>query len=344
MNSHTVPRFLLEQFAYYDLGTGSMRLWQYAKGRPPWRLASPRSATRIERHFADPEDADREKRIENRLNEEFETPVHRFLPDLLRYRTYVLSPFQQRQLSRYVTLLFNRSSNRRMGTPEQVRVLVESMRRLAAETEKLSKVAERWTMKAIRLGYSLNGPITGDVVKKRLEASIEELLTEAHEQTTYVNAIEQWMTTSDEALDNGRWEIVHSTEEQPFVIGDAPVVTWQRLENGRVVYGQGFSSPDVEVALPIGSTACLHILPEVPRSVWRVPTVQEVNEAQAAFASQYCYASRNDSLLDSILQPKFGQVRIGFNAFSVRPRNYADTMFELLMNDGLHFQAPGREG
>jgi len=35
MKSHTVPRFLPDQFAYDDPKTKSRRLWQYAKGRAP---------------------------------------------------------------------------------------------------------------------------------------------------------------------------------------------------------------------------------------------------------------------------------------------------------------------
>jgi hypothetical protein len=56
MESHTVPRKLLDQFAYDDPITRSRRLWQYANDRSPWRRASPRTATRISGHFADPVD------------------------------------------------------------------------------------------------------------------------------------------------------------------------------------------------------------------------------------------------------------------------------------------------
>ena len=79
MESHTVPRKLLEQFAYDDAITGSKRLWRYEKGRPPYKKASPRTATRINRHFSDPDDATKESEIEKRLNREFEEPVNKFL-------------------------------------------------------------------------------------------------------------------------------------------------------------------------------------------------------------------------------------------------------------------------
>ena len=127
MESHTIPRKLLDQFAYDDPVTRSRRLWQYAKGREPWSRASPRTATRICSHFADPDDAEREAKVEERLNREFEDPVHKFV-DELQYRTLVLSRSHIRQLTRYVSLLFNRSEARRIATKEQVDISIASSR------------------------------------------------------------------------------------------------------------------------------------------------------------------------------------------------------------------------
>src|ERR1700726_2836353 len=105
MKSHTVPRFLLDQFAYNDPITKSRRLWCYEKGKAPFRGISTKTATRIEGHFTDPGDAMREAQLENRLNQEFENPVHQFLP-LFRFRTFAPSRLQIRQMTRYMTLLF----------------------------------------------------------------------------------------------------------------------------------------------------------------------------------------------------------------------------------------------
>jgi hypothetical protein len=342
MRSHTVPRLLLDQFAYDNPLTGSRRLWQYAKGRPPSGFASPKSATRIDHYFADPVNAEREERLETRLNEEFENPVHQFLGNL-RYRTFVLSRLHTRQLTRYITLLFNRSVNRRQATKEQVTIAIESTRAFISNEEKLSKVAARWTLEMIRLGYPVERPVSGEDVKESAKRMIATMQTENHQQTTYVDSMERAMAFLDDALDNGQWNVMHTTPEFPFVIGDAPVVTWQRQDNGFLVYGQGFATPNVEVVLPVASTTCLHIFPDVPRTrQLRQPTVKEVNEAQAAFATRYCYAHKNDPVLNDILQPKFGQSRIGINAFSVRHRNYDDTMFELFMSGGSSFRAPRR--
>jgi hypothetical protein len=184
MRSHTVPRFLLDQFAYYDPVTKSRRLWQYAKGRPPTGFASPTSATRIASHFADPANAARERLLETRLNQEFENPVHQFLPNF-KYQTFVLGRLQIRQLTRYITLLFNRSQNRRGATKEQTYIAIESKRAFIADEEKLTRIDVIWTMEMIRLGYSFNRPVNANDVRESAEKTIVKMQTAEHQQTAY---------------------------------------------------------------------------------------------------------------------------------------------------------------
>lgn len=344
MLSHTVPRCLLDQFAYDDPVTKSRRLWQYAKGRAPWGFASPSSATRVEHHFEDPSDPVREEKLEERLNREIENPVHRFLP-LLRYSdTFPLQRHYVRHLTRYITLLFNRSQNRKDGTREQVQILIDSMQALFANDAKLSQVAAHWTIRMIQRGFAPEEAIVSvELVRERISEAIEEMKTEQHIKTTYVDSMERALAYFDQRLANGAWKIIPTTISNPFIIGDAPVVTWVRRSNGILDYGLGFERPDVEVLLPVCPTACLHILPEVQRTRGAyIPTAREVNEAQASFSTEYCYANTDDPALDQIVQPHLGTRKIGINAFSVRHRNYEDTIFELLMSDARKFQAPKR--
>jgi uncharacterized protein DUF4238 len=112
VESHTVPRKLLEQFAHDDAITKSKRLWRYEKGRPPYKKASPRTATRIDRRFSDPEDATKESEIEARLNREFEEPVNKFLFEIAD-PGFVPTEERRRLLTFYVTLLFQRSEANR---------------------------------------------------------------------------------------------------------------------------------------------------------------------------------------------------------------------------------------
>jgi hypothetical protein len=340
MKSHTVPRFLLDQFAYDDPVKNSRRLWQYAKGRPPWAFASPTSATRVEGHFVDPANAKREAELETKLNQEFENPVHQFLP-LLQYETFFLDRIRTRQLTRYVTLLWNRSQNRRGGTKQQIEISIELTRAFLADEEKVRRVAAHWTMKIIQLGQSLERAVSVEEVRQSAEKMIATMQTQAHEQTTYVDSMERAMASTDETLENGVWNVIRADPDQPFAIGDAPVVTWHRNETGVLFYGHGMWTAGVEAVLPMAPTVCLHILPNVQRTGRvRIPTPSEVNRAQGAFATRYCYAHKNDSLIDKDLQWQFNRGQIGVNMYSVRHRNYTDTMFELLMSGGATFRAP----
>ena len=90
MKSHTIPKNLIEQFAYADPITGSKRLWRYQKGQPPYGRATPKAATRCDGHFADPTNSAKESELEERLAQEFEDPVNQFI-DMLGYRTFVLT-------------------------------------------------------------------------------------------------------------------------------------------------------------------------------------------------------------------------------------------------------------
>jgi hypothetical protein len=97
------------------------------------------------------------------------------------------------------------------------------------------------------------------------------------------------------------------------------------------------------MVLPVSSTICLHILPDVRRTRRvRQPSISEVNMAQAALATKHCYAWKTDPAIDADLRPMFGKARIGFNAYSVRHRNYSEAMFELMMSGGRNFTAPRR--
>src|SRR2546422_800383 len=105
MKSHTVPKKLLELFAYDDPVTNSKRLWRYQKCRPPYGKAAPKTATRWDAHFAHPMDAGKEAEIEERLEREFEHPVNQFI-EKIGYRTFVLLPSHMKVLTGYITMLF----------------------------------------------------------------------------------------------------------------------------------------------------------------------------------------------------------------------------------------------
>ncbi|WP_312024231.1 DUF4238 domain-containing protein [Edaphobacter aggregans] len=199
MESHTVPRKLLDQFAYDDPVTRSRRLWRYAKDRPPSGRASPRTATRISEHFADPANSEREARLEDRLNREFENPVHTFL-DQLGYRTFVMSRSHIRQLTRYVSLLFNRSQARRQATKQQVDIAIESSHALLNNEAQIAQIAGKWTLDLIGQGQPMQRSVTLDEVRAAVQGMIEDMLAKDHQQTTYIDTMERAMAYLDDGM------------------------------------------------------------------------------------------------------------------------------------------------
>jgi hypothetical protein len=128
--------------------TRSKRLWQYQKGLPPNGRAAPKTATRWDGHFADPEDVTKEAEVEERLKREFEDPVNRFL-DLIAYRTFAFTATHIRLLTGYLTILFHRSRARKEASGGQQNKMIDALRALRADDERLSKLAAKQTMDLI---------------------------------------------------------------------------------------------------------------------------------------------------------------------------------------------------
>lgn len=330
MKSHTVPKKLLEQFAYYDPVTRSKRLWRYQKGRAPYGAAAPKTATRWAGHFSHPADGGKEAELEERLEREFEHPVNQFL-DMIGYRTFVLQPRQIRALTGYITMLFTRSRARRAASEGHADITIEALRSLLSDEQRLSDLIGRYTMEVLARGID-----TRMVTREEVTAEIEKTIA-AHSggqeaQRRYIQSVEVMMEFEDDNMLNGEWVIIHAEPDKPFVIGDAPVVTWERTEDNKLYFGQGFARPNVEVFLPISPTTGLHIKPRVPRSrPVLTPATAEVNMAQAMFATEHCFTSICSSELDAALQPHFGKMRIGIECFSVRHIDYKKLLFEILM-------------
>jgi hypothetical protein len=41
--------------------------------------------------------------------------------------------------------------------------------------------------------------------------------------------MERAMAFLDDNIDDGHWNVIHTTPDNPFIIGDAPVVTRERM-------------------------------------------------------------------------------------------------------------------
>lgn len=315
MRSHSLPRKLLEQFAYDDPVTRSKRLWRYHKGRAPWPEASPRNATRWDGHFADPADPDLEAEIEARLKKEFEDPVNEFI-ELIGFKAFYLTFARVRSLTRYMTMLFARSRGRRQASHEHTEITLDALRSLLNDEAQLTALIANHQMDFCNCGFD-PGMVTRDVVVGSIEGLITKHSDDAETQSLYVQSVQTMMDFVDENMLNGHWGILRTEPDKPFVIGDAGIVTWERSTNNTLQFGLGFARPNVEVFLPVSPTACLHVLPRVERTRQPLtPATTEVNIAQAALAAEDCFTNIFSPDLDAALQPHFGTCRIGIEAFS----------------------------
>jgi len=125
---------------------------------------------------------------------------------------------------------------------------------------------------------------------------------------------------------------VYASEDMPFILSDAPVVTWTRKREGSLSYGAGIRTENVEVLVPVSPSTCLHILPKVRRSLAPiVPSTHEINAAQAAFATSACFSNKGSAEIDFLVQQNISTVLIGGNAFTVWHMPYDNLVFDILM-------------
>ena len=337
MNSHTVPQKLLKQFAYSDLKTKSLRLYSYQKGIPPYPV-SPKSATAFESYFTDPDNPAKEKEIETRLNHEFENPVHRFLSEIGN-ASFTLTDLQRRQLTRYLTLLFWRSEALRNARKHFQQVTLQAIQQFLSNEVQFLTVTAKWDIDRSLSGRPQNFLETRQDIIRTLSRLAKSYQTERNRQKRFIESIERWMNEFDDVMYAGQWEFLRTSADNPFIISDAPFVTWERKEDGALSYGIGVHEYNVEVLLPVSPLTCLHIMPNVVRNRHiKQPTVREVSIAQAAFAHKRCFANIKSDQIDEIVQQEFGKAEVGVKAFTVWHVDYKNAVYELLMAERPKFR------
>ncbi len=151
--------------------------------------------------------------------------------------------------------------------------------------------------------------------------------------------LEAFMSNIDDKIFAGKWDCVWTEPADPFIISDAPVVTWERMSSGQCSYGVGFHRANVEVFLPISPLVCLHIQPAVERNAAIVsPSVREVNAAQAAFASRFCFSNIQSTGIDQLVQENIGRAEMGVRGFTVSHRDYSTAVYDILMSQEMQDQ------
>ena len=321
-----------------DPVTRSLRLWKYSKGKPPYPNASPKTATRIDGFFANPNDATTETAIEKKLGAEVEDHVHKFISKF-NDSSWTMTDEHRRYMTRYINLLFNRSESRKEGTKHTQQIMARTLERFLGNEVRLITVAAQWSMKAFFRRQPLPRLLTPQDVADAASRVMRQIQTESARQKGFadlmVTAISGSLTSrADEAMINGEWRVVRTTASEPFILSDTPVVTWERLTHG-FNFGIGFERPNLEVILPVSPSACLHILPTVKRTTTPItPTVSEINIVQAAFARHACFADRRSDEIDKLVQENISKLRIGENVFTLWHRNFDEMFYDIMMQHG----------
>src|SRR5581483_4824967 len=203
----------------------------YEKDRRPYWKASPRTATRIDGHFSDPEDAAKEAELETRLNRDFEEPVNSFLFEITN-PGFVPTAARRRQLTFYVTLLFNRSEARRKASTHLQKVVNHALNLFLTNETQVQTVAAKWSMDLLLSGRIRSGLVTREHVIASARAHAVGFSQAVRAQKSYVRTVEAAMSHIDDKLLAGEWNYIRTVPTHPFIISDAPVVTWERMPNG----------------------------------------------------------------------------------------------------------------
>jgi hypothetical protein len=226
-----------------------------------------------------------------RLNREFAEPVNSFLFEISQPGFHPTDA-RRRLLTFYVMLLFMRSEARRKASTHMQKVSDHALNLFLENDTQVRTVAAKWSMDLLLSGRVRHGLVTREQVIASARSYAAEVAPEVRAQQSYVRTIESTMANIDDKLLAGEWNYMRTVPTDPYILSDAPVVTWERLPNGQFSYGMGFHRANVEILLPISPLVCLHIKPDVERArPSQRPSVREVNIAQAAFAGRFCFAN-----------------------------------------------------
>jgi Protein of unknown function (DUF4238) len=204
-------------------------------------------------------------------------------------------------------------------------------------------VSAKWSIDLLLSGKIREGLVSRADVAKAARKYVLDADHTLEAKKSYVRVIEAAMENVDEILLTGQWIYLRTTPDNPYVISDAPVVTWQRNVEDLISYGAGFHRTDVEVFMPVSPTLCLHILPNVKRTrPITDPSADDINAGEAAMSTRYCYTNVNSPAVDRIVQEYAGQAELGVKSFTVWHRNYDNAFYDLFMTGG-HWTDPPRQ-
>jgi uncharacterized protein DUF4238 len=313
-----------------------LRLWKYSKGKPPYPNSSPKTATRIDGFFPNPNDATTETAIEKKLAAEVEDPVHKFISKF-NDSSWTMTDEHRRYMTRYINLLFNRSESRKEGTKHTQQIMARTLERFLGNEVRLITVAAQWSMKAFFRRQPLPRLLTPQDVADAASRVMRQIQTESARQKGFadlmVTAISGSLTSrADEAMINGEWRVVRTTASEPFILSDTPVVTWERLTHG-FNFGIGFERPILKLFCQshhlLVCTFCLRLRGQPHLS--RQPYQRSILFKLLLHA---CFADRRSDEIDKLVQENISKLRIGENVFTLWHRNFDEMFYDIMMQHG----------
>ena len=280
----------------------------------------------------DQDDLAIELELETRLAQEIEQPVNDFMDDVCDLG-FVLTDERKLALTRYIFMLFQRSQARRSGQGPMMAVGTHAFNAFLNDPTQLATVAAHWNMEAMAQGRRFSdGLITPEHVAEAVKRMMRVHNTPDALQRSYVEGIKNQMSHVDPLLRDSEWRWVRTTPDDPFMLADSPVITFARAVDGKLDYGMGFHEPNVEVALPMSPTACLHLLPAVAdHRPAQTPTTREINWGQAGYAFEHCFCNANFAHLDAIMQENGGTFEMGTKTYWLPHENYNNHVCDILM-------------
>jgi hypothetical protein len=248
--------------------------------------------------------------------------------------SFVPTDSQRKALTRYITLLFNRSRAKREAAPHAWETKLRILEKFLANEQQILTVQAHMNFRLSSVNRWYDRLFSKEDVIRLARKICESPKTESSLQHYYASSVAGWLSHFDETMYQGEWSLLTAKPGEPFILSDAPVATWNRVSADLFHYGVGFSEPDVEVVLPVSPLTCWHILPKVQRTRHvKIPTVREVNFAQAAFATRSCFSNIESSAIDDLVQSHVSKAKLGVTAFTLWHMNYDNKLYDLLMDD-----------
>jgi hypothetical protein len=281
----------------------------------------------VKGYFRQKGKSQREKEIEDRLNNEFESPANQILPHLVS-PLFPSTVLQRKVLSRYIWTLFTRSRARRTGSETKVREYMASVAKAAEDnSDGVFNYAAYLSMRSGR-------PFVIDDVKQALLNVTAPDSQSDNSDTLFIDTLFSTVDRFEDAALKKQWAILVAPESYPFILSDAMVITRVRTTDGAYGYGWGFTRPGVQIVFSASPSCCLIIGDDIPgRRQASREEIDEVNLSMIKFAVERVYAQIHLNHIEIAVNSFLGHHKIGIDTFKPNSTGArSEEPFDLLFN------------